>query len=159
MQTFLNDPKNRIDDAQAFIANGQFHAWNTFLNAAGTPKIAIGFQSGKARVTSPGMDITGRENQYFWAIISRGRGGAQDRAANIVDGVGGGKPLIESAEILRDAMRAFRFDPVTDEQTDYVGIEEWGLKEGFNMDGYKVTIWVGTQMPNDAPLPIDVEPI
>ena len=152
MVDFLN--KYKIDDATAYLCDGQFHAWQILKNQPGTPKIAIGFQGGKARVNFPGGDITGRENEYFYAIISRGRGLAEDRAANLYDGVEGGKPLIQDAEILRDALRAFRFDPATDEPPDYVGIDEWGLKEGFNIDGFKVTIWVGTQMPNDANLTI-----
>jgi hypothetical protein len=76
----------------------------------------------------------------------------QNRADNIYSGTEGGNPLLQDAEILRDALRAIRFDPVTDEVPDYVSIEEWGMPQGFNMDGFKITIWVGTQMPNDQPL-------
>jgi len=80
---------------------------------------------------------------------------SQDRASNLYYGVEGGKPLIEDAEILRDALRTIRFDPMTDEQPDYVSIEEWGSPQGFNLDGFKVTIWVGTQMPNNQNIPIE----
>jgi hypothetical protein len=153
---FLN--LHKIDDAEAFLADGQFHAWRTFLNQPGTPKIAVGFGRAEARVNFPGGDITGRENEYIWCIIARGRGGTQDRAANVYEGVAGGSPLLVDAEILRDGLRAMRFDPKTDEQPDYVGIEEWGLKEGFNIDGYKITIWVGSQKNNYSPMQLAQEP-
>jgi hypothetical protein len=149
---FLNDPKNQIDNATAYLCDGQIHAQEILRNQPGTPKIAVGFSKGQARVNFPGGDITGRENEYFYAIISRGRGMNQNRADNIYSGTEGGNPLLQDAEILRDALRAIRFDPVTDEVPDYVSIEEWGMPQGFNMDGFKITIWVGTQMPNDQPL-------
>jgi hypothetical protein len=149
---FLN--ANKIDDATAYLCDGQIHAQEILRNNPGTPKIAVGFSKGQARVNFPGGDITGREKEYFYAIISRGRGLSQDRASNLYDGVEGGQPLIQDAEILRDALRTIRFDPMTDEQTDYVSIEEWGLPQGFNLDGFKVTIWVGTQMPNSQNIPI-----
>ncbi len=151
---FLN--ANKIDDATAYLCDGLIHAQEILRNQPGTPKIAVGFSKGTARVNFPGGDITGRENEYFYAIISRGRGLSQDRASNLYFGVEGGKPLIQDAEILRDAMRTLRFDPMTDEQPDYVGIEEWGLPQGFNLDAFKVTIWVGTQMPNNQPIPAEV---
>ena len=156
---FLNDPKNKIDDAMAYLCNGQIHAQEILRNNPGTPKIAVGFSKGQARVNFPGGDITGRENEYFYAIISRGRGLSQDRADNIFDGVEGGKPLLQDAEILRDLLRAIRFDPISDEQPDYVSIEEWGVPQGFNMDGFKITIWVGTQMCNDNPIDLNAAPL
>ena len=156
---FLNDPKNKIDDATAYLCNGQIHAQEILRNNPGTPKIAVGFSKGQARVNLPGGDITGRENEYFYAIISRGRGLSQDRADNIFDGVEGGKPLLQDAEILRDLLRAIRFDPISDEQPDYVSIEEWGVPQGFNMDGFKITIWVGTQMCNDNPIDLNAAPL
>jgi hypothetical protein len=156
---FLNDPNNKIDDATAYLCNGQIHAQEILRNNPGTPKIAVGFSKGQARVNFPGGDITGRENEYFYAIISRGRGLSQDRADNIFDGVEGGKPLLQDAEILRDLLRAIRFDPISDEQPDYVSIEEWGVPQGFNMDGFKITIWVGTQMCNDNPIDLNAAPL
>ena len=146
---FLNNRK--IDNATAYLCDGQFHAWQILRNQPGTAKIAVGFTKGQARSNFPGGDITGRENEYFYAVVSRGRGLKDDRAANIYDGVGGGKPLIEIAEIVRDALRSLRFDPQTDEVPDYVSIEEWGQPQGFDIDAFKVTIWVGTQMPNLSP--------
>ena len=150
---FLNQRK--IDDAAAYLCDGLIHAQEILRNNPGTPKIAVGFSKGQARVNFPGGDITGRENEYFYAIISRGRGLSQDRASNLYFGVEGGKPLIEDAEIMRDALRTIRFDPMTDEQPDYVSLEEWGSPQGFNLDGFKVTIWVGTQMPNNQNIPIE----
>lgn len=150
MVAFFN--ANRIDDATAYACNGQFEAYEILRNQPGTPKIAIGFERSEARVNFPGGDITGREKETLYAIISRGRGMTQDRAANTYEGVEGGKPLLEDAELLRDAMRAFQFDPVTDEQTDYIGMEEWGKPQGFNIDGFKIRIWVGAQMPNYQPI-------
>ena len=149
---FLNDPKNRIDDAEAFLCDGQFHAWQVLKNRPGTPKIAVGFDKAQARSTFPGGDITGRANQYFYAIISRGRGLSENRADNVYDGVEGGKPLAEDAETLLQVLRTICFDPVTDEPTDWVSIESWGQPQGFNIDGFKVTIWIGSQMTNFKPI-------
>lgn len=157
MRDFLN--QQQIDSAPAFIVDGQFHAWEVLKNSPGVSKIAIGFQKSQARSNFPGGDITGRENQYYYAIISRGRGLNQDRAANIITGSGGGKALIELAEILRDALRAMRFGPNNDEQPDYVSTEEWGLPQGFNIDAYKVTIWVGTQMALNIPIQVQTNQI
>ena len=154
---FLN--LNKIDDAVAYLCDGQIHAQEILRNNPGTPKIAVGFSKGQARVNFPGGDITGRENEYFYAIISRGRGLSQDRASNLYFGTEGGQPLIKDAELLRDALRGIRFDPMTDEVPDYVSIEEWGLPQGFNLDGFKVTIWVGTQMPNNLPMSTTGQPL
>ncbi len=155
MRDFLN--ANPIDSASAYITDGQNQAYELLRNAPGVAKIALGFSKGVARSNFPGGDITGRENEYFYAIISRGKGLNQDRAANIVTGSGGGKPLIELAEILRDGLRTLQFDPATDERTDYVSIEEWGLLQGFNIDGFKINIWVGTQMTNFVPITENLE--
>jgi hypothetical protein len=147
----------KIDSAPCFIAGDRMHSWEICRNRPGTAKIAVGFSRGDARVNFPGGDITGRENQYYYAVISRGRGGAQVRSDNLIYGSGGGKPLFELAEIMRDALRAIRFDPVSDEQPDYVGMKEWDLQT-FGIDAYEVQIWVGTQLPMMAPLQAALEP-
>lgn len=155
MQTLLNERK--IDDAPCFIASDRIHCWEILKNRPGTAKIAVGFSGAKARSNFPGGDITGRDNQNYYAIISRGRGLNQTRSDNLIYGSGGGKPLFELAEIMRDGLRAIRFSPTTDEQPDYVSMEEWGLEQGFNIDAYEVKIWVGTQLPLMAPLPTNVQ--
>jgi len=138
--------QNKIDDATAYLCDGEIHAQEILRNQPGTPKIAVGFSKAEGRRTFPGGDITGREQQYFYAIISRGRGLAQDRASNLYHGAEGGSPLIEDAEKLRDFLRGLRFDPKSDEVPDYVSIEAWGLPQGFNLDGFKITIWVGSDI-------------
>lgn len=148
---FLNQPDNQIDGAQAFLVGDRIEAYEVLKNSPGTPKIAVGFSKGDARVNFPGGDITGRENQYYYCIISRGRGLNQSRFVNLNNGSGGGRPLFELAEILRDGLRTFRFDSVSDEQPDYIGIEEITMQGGWNIDGFEVRIWVGTQLPQLAP--------
>ena len=140
----------KIDSAPAFIAGDQIHAWEILKNRPGTCKIAVGFEKGTARVNGPGLDITGRENQYYYAVISRGRGLNQVRSDNLIYGAGGGLPLFQLAEEMRDMMRAVRFNPTTDEVPDYVGIQPWGEKLGVIIDAFEVQIWVGTQLPQPA---------
>jgi hypothetical protein len=76
----------------------------------------------------------------------------------LIYGSGGGKPLFELAEIMRDALRAVRFDPTTDEQPDYVDMSEWDLQK-FGLDAFEVKIWVGTQLPLFNPLQSTTEPV
>jgi hypothetical protein len=147
----------KIDNAPCFIAGDRMHSWEICKNRPGIAKIAVGFSRGDARVNFPGGDITGRENQYYYAVISRGRGGAQVRSDNLIYGSAGGKPLFELAEIMRDALRALRFDPVSDERPDYVGMKEWDLQT-FGIDAYEVQIWVGTQLPMLDPLQLEMTP-
>ena len=147
----------KIDSAPCFIAGDRVHAWEILKNRPGTAKIAVGFSRGKARSNFPGGDRTGRDNQYFYAVISRGRGLNQTRSDNLIYGSGSGKPLFELAEILRDALRAIRFDPVNDEQPDYVEVTEWDLQK-FGIDAFEVQIWVGTQLPMLDPLATDHQP-
>ena len=154
MQSLLD---GKIDNAPCFIASDKVHSWEILKNRPGTCKIAVGFSRAEARVNFPGGDITGRENQYYYATISRGRGLAKNRSDNLIYGAGGGKPLFELAEIMRDALRAIRFDPVSDEQPDYVGMSEWDLQT-FGIDAYEVQIWVGTQLPLMNPLQVNLEP-
>jgi hypothetical protein len=154
MQQLLD---GKIDSAPCFIASDKVHSWEILKNRPGTSKIAVGFSKGVARSNFPGGDITGRENQYYYAAISRGRGLNQVRSDNLIYGSGGGKPLFELAEIMRDALRAIRFDPVNDEQPDYVGMEEWDLQV-FGIDAYEVQIWVGTQLPLMNPMQANLEP-
>jgi len=154
MQSLLD---GKIDNAPCFIASDKVHSWEILKNRPGTCKIAVGFSRAEARVNFPGGDITGRENQYYYATISRGRGLAQNRSDNLIYGSGGGKPLFELAEIMRDALRAIRFDPVSDEQPDYVGMSEWDLQT-FGIDAYEVQIWVGTQLPLMNPWQVNLEP-
>lgn len=135
----------KVDSAPAFIASDKIHAWEILKNRPGTCKIAVGFEGEKARVNGPGLDITGRVNQNYYAIISRGRGLQQVRSDNLIYGSGGGLPLFDLAEQMRDVMRTVNFNPNTDEQTDYVGLEEW--KEiSFDIDAFICRIWVGTQL-------------
>lgn len=141
----------KIDGAPCFIAGDKIHAWEILKNRPGTAKIAVGFSNGKARVNFAGGDITGRENQYYYATISRGRGLANVRSDNLIYGSGGGKPLFELAEIMRDGLRSIIFDPQSDEKPDYVGMGEWDL-QAFGIDAYEVQIWVGTQLPLLNPL-------
>jgi hypothetical protein len=138
-----------IENAPAYAASDKIHAWEILKNQAGTCKIAVGFESAKARVNFPGGDITGREDQTLYAIISRGRGLKKLRAANLVYGSAGGTPLYDLAEQMRDAMRAIRFDPTTDEPTNYLGLEEW-QEAAFNIDAFICRIWVGTQLAQPA---------
>lgn len=142
----LLDGKNELDKAPAFIASDFVNAWEILLNNPGVAKIAILFEDEKARVNFPGGDITGRVNRYIDIIISRGRGLEMVRSDNLTKGSGGGQPLFMLAEILRDKVRAVRFDSDTDEQTNYVGMGRWGKDEGFNIDAFRVSIWVGTQL-------------
>jgi len=142
LQSYLD---GKIDNAPAFIAGDQIHTWEILKNRPGTAKIAIGFEGEKARVTFPGGDITGRVNQNFYAVISRGRGLSQTRSDNLVYGAGGGRPLYDMAEQLRDMLRSIKFDPTTDEVPDYVGLEDWGKDIGMVIDAYICRIWVGTQ--------------
>jgi hypothetical protein len=147
----------KIDSAPCFIAGDRVHAWEICKNRPGTCKIAVGFSRAKARTNFPGGDRTGRDNQYFYAIISRGRGGALVRSDNLIYGAGGGRPLFELAEVMRDALRAIRFDPVNDEVPDYVEMSEWDLQK-FGIDAFEVQIWVGTQLPLFNPLQSTTEP-
>lgn len=140
----------KIDGAPCFIASDRVHSWEILKNRPGTAKIAVGFSNEKARVNFPGGDITGRVNQYFYAAISRGRGLAKVRSDNVIYGSGGGKPLFELAEIMRDGLRAIRFDPQNDEQPDYIEMTEWDL-QAFGIDAYEVKIWVGSQLTIYAP--------
>ena len=155
MQVMLD---GNIDSAPCFIAGDRIHAWEILKNRPGTCKIAVGFSRGVARVNFPGGDITGRENQYYYATISRGRGLNLTRSDNLIYGSGGGEPLFALAEQMRDKLRAIRFSPVNDEPPDYVSMSEWGLDQGFNIDAFEVQIWVGTQLPqptltqNNTPL-------
>lgn len=135
-----------IDSAPAFIAGDRIHAWEILKNKPGICKIAIGFKSAKARVNFPGGDITGRENQTLYAIISRGRGLNQVRSDNLIVGAGGGLPLFQLAEKMRNMMRIIRFDPNTDEVPDYVSMEQWD-EVSFNIDAFICEIWIGTQLP------------
>lgn len=141
----------KIDGAPCFIASDKIHAWEILKNRPGTAKIAVGFSNEKARVNFPGGDVTGRTNQYFYATISRGRGLASVRSDNLIYGAGGGKPLFELAEIMRDGLRSIIFDPQSDEKPDYVGMGEWDLQT-FGIDAYEIQIWVGTQLPLLSPL-------
>ncbi len=135
-----------LDGAKAYIASDFVHAWEILLNSPGVCKIAILFEDEKARVNGPGLDITGRVNRYFDVIISRGRGLQQLRSGNLTAGSGGGMPLFELAETMRDKLRTMRFNPNTDEPPDYVGMGRWGKDDGFNIDAFKVSIWIGTQL-------------
>ena len=152
MQQLLD---GKIENAPCFIAGDKVHAWEILKNKPGICKIAVGFNRGQARSNFPGGDITGRENQYYYAAISRGRGLNQTRSDNLIYGSGGGSPLFELAEIMRDALRAIRFSPETDEQPDYVSMEALDIQE-FGIDGYEVQIWVGTQLPLMAPLNTEI---
>jgi len=144
MQAYLD---KQIDSAPCFIASDTIHAWEILKNRPGTCKIAVGFEGAKARVNFPGGDITGRENQNLYAIISRGRGLSQTRSDNLIYGSGGGLPLFDLAEQLRDMLRSVKFDPTTDEYPDYVSLDEWGNKEvGQVIDAFACRIWVGTQL-------------
>lgn len=141
----LNLLDGAIDNAPAYIAADFVNAWEILLNRPGTCKIAILFEEEKARSNFPGGDITGRVNRYFDVIISRGRGLAQIRSQNLTDGVGGGLPLWQLAEAMRDKIRLARFG-AADEPTDYMGMGRWGRNDGFNIDAFKVSVWIGTQL-------------
>ena len=147
MQEYLD---GKIESAPVFIASDKIHAWEILKNRPGTCKIAVGFESEKARVNFPGGDITGRVNQTFYAIISRGRGLQQVRSDNLIYGSGGGLPLFDLAEQMRDSLRVLNFNPTNDEPTDYVGLEEWN-EISFNIDAFICRIWVGTQLPLSVP--------
>ena len=152
----------KIDSAPAFIAGDMVHCWEILKNRPGTAKIAIGFQNEQARVNFPGGDITGRTNQYYYAIISRGRGLQQQRADNLIYGSGGGLPLFDLAEQMRDKLRVLRFNPDSDEVPDYISLEDYsmeGLQVGILVDAFICKIWVGTQLPLAASLPQDQQPI
>lgn len=148
----------QIDNAPAFIASDFVNAWEILLNKPGTAKIAILFEDEKARVNFPGGDITGRVNRYIDVMISRGRGLQSLRAGNLTQNTGGGLPLYQLAERMRDMLRAIRFDPTNDEVPDYIGLGRWGKDDGFNIDAFKCSIWVGTQLdavsstPNNPPI-------
>lgn len=136
-----------LDMATAFIASDKVNSYEILLNSPGTAKIAIGFEDEKARVNFPGGDITGRTNQTLYAIISRGKGLNQTRSANLTDGSGGGQPLYQLAECMRDKMRTTQFNPNTDEFPDYIGLTDWSMELGIVIDAFICRIWVGTQLP------------
>lgn len=148
----------KLDNAPAFIASDFVHAWEILKNAPGTAKIAILFEDEKARVNFPGGDITGRVNRYIDVLISRGRSLQQLRSGNLVGNNAGGIPLFQLAEAMRDMLRAIRFDPLTDEPTNYIGMGRWGKDDGFDLDAFKCSIWIGTQLnavsstPNNPPI-------
>lgn len=151
MQNYLT---GKIESAPVYIASDEVHEYEILKQKPGVCKIAVGFKKGKARVNFPGGDITGRDDQYYYATISRGRGMNQTRSDDLIYGSGGGKPLFELAEIMRDFLRAMRFDPVSDEQPDYVDMESLDIKF-YGLDGLRVSVWVGTQLPLMAPLKIE----
>ena len=93
IQKALNG-NDQIENMPCFIAADLVNEYEILKNRPGTPKIAIGWASSKARSNFPGGDITGRENQYLYATISRGRGLSQHRADNLIYGVGGGDSLV-----------------------------------------------------------------
>jgi hypothetical protein len=136
----------KIDGARAYVASDFVHCWEILLNKPGTCKIAILFEDEKARVNFAGGDITGRVNRYIDVMISRGRGLKDIRADNLTVGAGDGRPLFDLAEEMRDVLRLIRFNPVTDEVPDYIGLGRWGKDEGFNLDAFKCSIWIGTQI-------------
>ena len=159
MKEFLD---GTIDSAPAFIAGDTIHCWEILKNRPGTAKIAVGFQNAVARSNFPGGDITGRENEFFYAAVSRGRGLTPGRADNLIYGSGGGLPLIALAEQMRDKLRAIRFDPNTDEPPDYVSLEDYtmeALQGGVLIDAMICKIWVGTQLPQPSTIASNQTPI
>lgn len=150
---------NQIENAPAFIAGDQIHTWEILKNRPGTCKIAVGFTSEAARVNGPGLDITGRINQYYFAVISRGRGMNLTRSDDLIYGSGGGSPLFELAEQMRNLMRGIRFSPQTDEVPDYISLEPWGQEFGMMIDALICKIWVGTQLELPSSTPDNTQPI
>lgn len=139
----------KVDSAPAFIAGDKVHCWEILKNKPGTAKIAVGFENEDARVNFAGGDITGRTNQHYYAVISRGRGLNQTRSDNLIYGSGGGEPLCDLAEQMRDFMRVMRFDPNNDEPPDYVGLQDYtmeSLQAGILIDAFICRVWVGTQL-------------
>ena len=157
IQKALNG-NDQIENMPCFIAADLVNEYEILKNRPGTPKIAIGWASSKARSNFPGGDITGRENQYLYATISRGRGLSQHRADNLIYGVGGGDSLVALAYRVLGFLRAIRFDPKTDEQPDYVEMEHIDIKL-YGVDGIRIKIWVGSQSPIYSPLQLNMEPI
>jgi hypothetical protein len=149
----LLDPWIKQEGGIAFIASDFVHAWEILMDKPGAPRIAILFEDEKARVNFPGGDITGRVNRYFDVLISRGRSLSLDRSANLTTGVAGGRPLYDLAEEMRDKLRTVRFNPQYCEPPNYVGLSRWGKDDGFNMDAFKCSIWVGTQLPLPSTTP------
>ncbi|MDE2104977.1 MAG: hypothetical protein KGL39_47505 [Patescibacteria group bacterium] len=141
----------KVENAPCYIASDRIHAYEILKNKPGICKIAVGFMGGQARSNFAGGDITGREKQTLYGVISRGRGLGTSRSDNLIYGASGGSPLFDLAEQMRDIMREIQFDPTTDERTDYIGTEEWNPGK-YGIDAYEVKIWVGTQLPMGGPV-------
>lgn len=148
-----------IENMPCFIAADDVNEYEILKNRPGTGKIAVGWSKSTARVNFPGGDITGRENQFLYATVSRGRGLNQTRSDNLIYGSGGGDALIALADKAVGLMRSCLFDPATDEPPDYIDSESLDIKV-YGVDGIRIRIWVGSQRTNFSPtqLPVQTEP-
>ena len=148
-----------LDGTNVFIASDFIHAWEMLKSSPAAGSVAILFEEEKARVNFEGGDITGRVDRFFDLVVSRGRGLTLTRSDNLTQGVSGGVPLFEMAEQLRDVVRLMRFDPQTDEVPNYIGMSRWGKEEGINMDAFKVSIWIGSQLALPSATSLTNQPI
>lgn len=134
----------RPDSATVFIAGDPYQLVTLLRETTKGVRVGVLFSSEDKRGD---YEERGAVDREFWVVASRGQGLKLEPGASLVEGQGGGRPLFDVMEDIRQAIRGLSFDAETTEVTpDFRGIKTFNT-EGYLVDAYQITFTIGVQLP------------
>ena len=136
------------EGGRAYIASDRVHLYDLIGLSQGKPTVVALFMGETIRGEFEVAAALGRVDRQFLAVISRGRGMKANPADSLVQDGGGGKPMFELVESVRDIIRTLELDPDTTERPiDYKGIAPVDFGENTRTDAYQIEFSIGTALP------------
>lgn len=139
------------NNAAINVAHGKSHMFKILGTDAGSPRVAIMVFGEKPR-NETYSDVSGRVDRKYWIAISRGYTLESYSGKSVVEGLAGGKPMVDLIEELRTALRSLQF-PQTDEPVPYYGGFELMNFDGISLDAYYIEITVADEIGNNVDIP------
>lgn len=127
------------------LAGDPLHLFSLLGDKPGGVRAAIMVRDGQKRGE---YEEAGQEDVTFLVVVSRGRGFKAEPADNLVRGSGGGAPLYDLVEQIRDVVRGIDLDDETTEVTfDFKGFGPYHNPFEILADAYQLEFSIGRQLP------------
>lgn len=127
------------------VAGDPLHLFALLGDKPGGVRVAIMVRDGQKRGD---YEEAGQEDLTCLVVVSRGQGFTMERADNLVRGSGGGAPLYDLVEQIRDVVRGIDLDTETTEFTfNYRGFGVYQNPFEILADAYQLEFSIGRQLP------------
>jgi hypothetical protein len=141
---------------KCLVAKDKNHLWDMLFNAPAGLRVLVWFQREVPRGEFGTQARTGKVDRHFQVVITRGAGFKIKPGDSLTEGAGGGRPMFDLVEDVRDLVRTLIVpgSQAEDRIPDNVGIELLDVGgTDLRVDAYEINWTAGANIGIASPNP------